>query len=53
MRKILIPLLALFVSLTLNAQPPVPNSAVFAGQAIGVSRPYFYGRMDRELIAFT
>ena len=53
MRKILIPLLALFVSLTLNAQPPVPKSAVFAGQTIDFSRPDFYERMDRELIAFT
>lgn len=53
MRKILIPLLALFVSLALNAQPPVPKSAVFAGQTIDFSRPDFYERMDRELIAFT
>jgi soluble lytic murein transglycosylase-like protein len=46
-------LLVLLLAAPAFAQPKVPESIMFAGEAYRFDRPDLYERMDRELIAFT
>lgn len=53
MKKILNILLFSFICIFANAQPEVPESVIFCGQNINLTRFDRYERMDRELLAFT